>query len=195
MFFQCIADFIGQREELHAGIEVLGVLPEDGYIDIIPVIERIARVGFAGAQVGSEIKLLAQPHDRRKICQAFTAEFGHEFIFGFFFGFRCYGPEQGAICLFKRFDCSIRERIALFSPELPADIGVNIFSVKFDFIEDYPGGFHYVVTDTVPGHPGYFIFWHSGLLLIKQLASLKKEKKHQYINYEITNKFRIAFTA
>jgi hypothetical protein len=59
-----------------------------------------------------------------------------------------------------QFNSALGQWIALSAPEFPADIAVYVLGIQFNVVQYKLSGFHNVVTDTITGQPGYFVFCH-----------------------------------
>jgi hypothetical protein len=66
------ADDVREGPEFDAGVHPFRVLPENNQVDAFFIIERIARIGFAGTKIGEKVELLAETDDRTEIGQAFA---------------------------------------------------------------------------------------------------------------------------
>jgi hypothetical protein len=55
---QGVAQRVGHRVELDAGVEILGVLAEHHEVDAFLEVERIARIALAGAMADVELSLI-----------------------------------------------------------------------------------------------------------------------------------------
>ncbi len=87
VLFKDLANFIGKREKLHSYIKVLGVLAENNDINALFVIEGVAGISLARAQIGAQIEFLPQTDNGGRIDMSFSFQGRNQFGFGFFFRF------------------------------------------------------------------------------------------------------------
>jgi hypothetical protein len=61
----------------------------------------------------------------------------------------------------QQVDGRLRERIALVDPTLPSDVGVNVFRIEPDSLQNSHRLGQNLIADSVPGHRNYGVFRHS----------------------------------
>ncbi len=142
------------RVELHARVEVLGVLAEDHEVDPLLVVQGIARVALDGPQADVEVEELAHPDDGRAVGEALAPELRGELGLGRLHGLRRDRAEEGRVHVLQQLDRAGRKGIAFLAPEVPADVAVDVLGVQLDPVQDEPRRLHHVVADAVAGQPG-----------------------------------------
>ncbi len=146
-----LAHRVGQREELHPGVEVLRVLAEHDEVDVVTVVQRVAGVGLAGAQVGRQVEHLAQAHDWRAIDQTPALQFRRQFALGLFLGLARDRAKQRAGGVLQQLHRALRQRVALRPPDLPADVAMNILRIDAQRVQHLARHMHHVNADPVAG--------------------------------------------
>ena len=165
------ADVFRRVRPLHADVHALGALAKDRGVDLglvesavgalANVVQRVADEADAGPHADIQIELLAHGDDRAVVHQALAAQFGFQFGLGFLVGFRSNGAEQAELVLLEQVDGAVGERVAFVAPDLPANVGMNVFGVEADGFQDSQGLGKDLIADAVARHGHYCVFRHS----------------------------------
>ena len=94
--------FVRHRAELHARVQILGVLPEDHEVDAFLEVERVPRIRLAGPQAHVQIEELPHPHDGRAVDQALALSSGASSASAALAGLEVMAPNMAASTLFSR---------------------------------------------------------------------------------------------
>jgi hypothetical protein len=147
--------------KLDADVHALGILAEDDQVDVVAVIQRIAGKGAAGAQADVEIEHLAHADDRAAVGEALALKGGRELARGVGGGLGSDGAKESALGGAQQFQRAGGQGIAFFTPELPADVAVEVLGLESGGVEDHAGGVADFRADAVAGKPGYAMFAHA----------------------------------
>ncbi len=168
-----VPHLVGRVGPLDAGVESLGVLPEDHGVHrglFEPAIrrppdevQRVSGKGAAGADADVEIELLAQPDDGAEVDEALVPELRSQLRGGLVLGLGGDGPEEAQVVLRQKVQGPLREGVALLDPELPADVGVDVVGLKAHGIQNSKGLLQNDLSNPVSGHGDHGMACHCRL--------------------------------
>src|SRR5215467_12485042 len=115
------------------------------------------------ADAGVEIELLPHRHDWAEVGVSLASQFRTQFRLGFFLRLRSDSADKPEFELREQVDRPLRQRVALAAPAIPADVGMNVFGIKSDCLQNPQSLGQNLISDSVARHRDYRTFGHYSL--------------------------------
>src|ERR1700757_1575928 len=156
------ANLLRRIAPLNSGVESFSVLPENNHVyerlfeaairTLANEVQRISRKRDTWPDASIETESLPHRDNRAEVRMALTAEFRTEFCFRLFFWFRGNRSEESQLVPGQQVDRALRQGIALAAPAVPANIGMNVFRVEFNRLENTQSLRKNLIADSISGH-------------------------------------------